>query len=183
VRWLATLVEPRGGAELRFSRWTRVGTASVALVAFVAFALTSLFGKENLALHKPTGMSAMHPGSGAAPGGLTDGVITGAPYGIHSAVGDAPWVQTDLLAVYLLDTVKIYNRGDAFFDEGLPMTLQLSLDGAHYVDVETRTKPFTQTAPWVAKLHGTPGRFVRVRGTRGKYVTLSELEAFGRPQR
>jgi hypothetical protein len=112
---------------------------------------------------------------------LTDGVISGATYGVHTDVSDAPWVQVDLLAVYALDKIKIYNRGDAFFDDGLPMTLQVSDNGVTFVDVETRTKLFGQTTPWVAKARGLKARFVRIRGARGKYVTLSELEVFGRP--
>jgi hypothetical protein len=178
VRWLATLVEPRGLRELRFVRLARTG-AAVAVVLALALAASTLFGRENLALHKPTLGSGVHPGSGAAPGGLTDGVISGAPYGIHTNQSELPWVQVDLLAMYEIDEVKVYNRGDGFFDEGLPMTLQVSDDGVRFVDVETRTRPFAQSAPWVAKLHGVKGRVVRVRGARGKYVALSELEVFG----
>jgi hypothetical protein len=179
VRWLATLVEPRGVEEVRFVRRLRVGVVVVVAIALVAWAANALFSKENLALHKPTSASGVFPGSFAAPGGLTDGIITGAPYGIHTNVAEASWVQVDLGAVYRLDKVKVYNRGDGYFEDGLPMTLQLSEDGTRFVDVETRTSTFGQTAPWVAKVAGTRARYVRIRGTHGRYVALSELEVFG----
>jgi hypothetical protein len=179
VRWLATLVEPRGVDEVRFVRRFRVGAAALIVVALAAAAANALFVQENVALHKPTTASSVHPGSHAAPNGLTDGIISGATYGVHTNLGDAPWAQVDLQGVYAVEKVKIYNRGDAYFDDGLPMTLQLSEDGVRFIDVETRTKSFAQDAPWVAKLHGTPARYVRVRGARGKYVALSELEVFG----
>ncbi|HVU49560.1 MAG TPA: discoidin domain-containing protein [Polyangia bacterium] len=183
VRWLATLVEPRGVDEVRFVRRFRLGTAAVVALALVAAAATSLLARENLALHKPTSASGVHPGSMAAPGGLTDGVISGAPYGVHTNTSDAPWVQVDLLAPVDIDKIKIYNRGDGFFDDGLPLTLQASEDGARFFDIETRTRSFGQGSPWVAKVHGVRARYVRVRGARGKYVALSELEVFGHPGR
>jgi hypothetical protein len=179
VRWLGTLVEPRGLDELRFVRRVRLGLVTAVVVALAALAAASLLGPKNLALHKPVTMSVVHPASSAVPGGLTDGVVTGAAYGAHTSEGENPWVQVDLLAVYALDKVAIYNRGDGRFDEGLPMTLQLSQDGVRFADVATRTTVFTQTEPWVAKPHGELARYVRVRGARGKYVALSELEVFG----
>jgi hypothetical protein len=181
VRWLATLVEPRGVDEVRFVRRFRVGAAAVVGLALVAATAGSLFGAENIALHKPTSASGVHPGTYAARDGLTDGIISGAIYGVHTNVSDASWAQVDLLGTYAIEKVKIYNRGDAFFDDALPLTLQLSEDGVRFVDVETRTTSFGQNAPWVAKLRGTPARYVRIRAVRGKYVALSELEVFGHP--
>ena len=121
-------------------------------------------------------MSAPFPGS-PPPAGLTDGVIEGAPYGTSTQLGDAPWVEVDLGRVYHLDKIKIYNRGDGFGDDGLPMTLQVSENGVAYLEVETRSTTFEQTSPCkVAKGRGRAARYVRVRGARGKYVALSELE-------
>ena len=162
VRWLGTLVEPRGASELKFQRRFRTGAAAVAALALLSWALLALFGSENVALHKPVTVSGVHPASGAEPGGLTDGVIAGAPYGVHTNVGETSWAQVDLEAVYELDKVKIYNRGDGFLDDGLPMTLQVSENGVTFVDVETRTTHFTQTSPWVAKPRGRAARYVRI---------------------
>jgi hypothetical protein len=183
VRWLGTLVERRGVDELRFLRRFRAGAAGAAALALAVVVASSLFGRPNLALHKPVTASGVHPASTAVPGGLTDGVISGAPYGIHTNEGEAPWAQVDLLGEYALDEVRIYNRGDGYLEDGMPLTLQISRDGLRFADVETRAKTFTRSSPWVAKLHGSPARFVRVRGARGKYVCLSELEAYGKPAR
>jgi len=178
VAWLSGLVEPRGVKEIRFARWLRVGVAAAAATVGLAALAWALLSRENVALHKPVTMSAPHPDATFAPGGLTDGVRSES-FGVHTSVSEMPWVQVDLLATYLLDTVKVYNRGDSAFDAGLPMTLQLSQNGRDFVDVATRTTHFSQKSPWTIKLPRQPARFVRVRGGRGRYVALSELEAFG----
>lgn len=181
VAWLGGLVEPRSVPEIKLTRLVRIGGAGLITVALLAWLISGMVSQENLALHKVVAVSGVHPRAVSPPAGLTDGIKSG-PYGVHTAFADAPWVQVDLGAVYAIDTVKIYNRGDGWFDEGLPMVLQLSETGATFVDVETRTATFGQTMPWVAKLGGKPGRFVRVRGAKGRYVTLTELEVFGRPK-
>jgi hypothetical protein len=180
VRWLRAQVEPRGVAELRFVRAFRLLTATVLVVAVLAWALSGVGAKKNIALHKPVTTSGVHPNAVSPPSGLTDGVITGSPYGVHTQVGGTPWVQVDLLAIYEIEKVKVYNRGDGWFDNGLPMVLQLSVNGIDYLDVETRTAPFGQSTPWIAKPGRRKGRYVRLRGPQGMYVALSELEVFGR---
>jgi hypothetical protein len=177
VRWLGTLVEARGLPELRFERGLRVGLSGVLAVAALAWVASSLGSGNNVALHKPVTASGLF-NSSIVPAGLTDGVIAGAPWGIHTKVGGSPWVQVDLGKVYAIDKIDVYNRGDAYFDEGLPMTLQLSEDGVTFSDLEKRTTSFSQSAPWVAKANGRKARYVRVTGALGKYVTLSELEVY-----
>jgi hypothetical protein len=179
VSWLGTLVEPRGAGELRLQRGLRVGLAGIVVVAALAWMISGLVASKNLALHMPVTVSGVHPASKSPPAGLTDGVIAGAPYGVHTQVGGIPWVQVDLGEVRSIDEIKVYNRGDGYFDDGLPMTLKLSEDGTSFTDLETRTTPFAQSAPWVAKAGGRKARYVRVVGATGKYVTLSELEVYG----
>jgi len=180
VRWLRAQVEPRGVDELRFVRTFRLSAATLVVAAVLAWALSDVGARRNLALHKPVTTSGIHPEALSPPAGLTDGVIVGPPYGVHTSVGDAPWVQVDLLAVTAIDKIKIYNRADGWLDDCLPLTLQLSENGSTFVDVETRTTSFGQQSPWIAKAKGKRARYVRIRGARGKYVTLSELEVFGR---
>jgi hypothetical protein len=180
VRWLASLVEPRDRAELRAVGAVRGVAVALVAASLLAWWVSPLFAKRNVALHKPVRVSAVFPDASSSPAGLTDGVIAGAPYGVHTGIAEASWVEVDLLRVYSIDKIKIYNRGDGFGDDGLPMTLQVSEDGRAFKDVETRTTTFEQTAPWIAKGHGRAARYVRVRGARGKYVALSELEVYGR---
>jgi hypothetical protein len=122
----------------------------------------------------------MHQYAISGPEGLTDGVITGPPYGVHTAAASPPWVQVDLGDVYKVSKVKVYNRGDGWFNDGLPMTLQTSLDGTWFVDIETRRAPFSQKSPWVANAHREKARYIRLRGPATKYLALSELEVFAR---
>lgn len=179
VRWLGTLVEPRGVAELKVERRLRVGVAGLVAVALLAWAIASLFNTKNVALHKPVAISGVHPGAPVPPAGLTDGVIVGVPFGVHTQVGDAPWVEVDLQALYRIDKVKVYNRGDGWFDNGLPMVLQFSENHVDFIDVATRTTTFSQTKPWIARTGTKVARYVRLRGPRNMYVALSEVEVYG----
>jgi hypothetical protein len=176
--WVATLVEPRGLAELRIQRGVRVTFAAAIALVVLVWAISSLTGKKNLALHKPASASSVYNGT-VSPRGLTDGVIGGAFYGMHTQVGGIQWVQVDLESVQPIGRIEVYNRGDGYFEEGLPFTLQLSEDGVTFTDLEKRTTSFTQNDPWVAKAGGKRARFVRIVGALGKYVTLSEIEVYG----
>jgi hypothetical protein len=178
VRSLAALVEPRSLGEIRFIRRARLVALGAAALGLAVWLATLIAAPPNLALHKPVTTSGVHPSSTSPPAGLTDGVRTG-DYGVHTSVSDAPWVTVDLLGVYLVDAIKVYNRGDGWFDEGLPMTVQLSQNGADFVDVATRTTSFGQLVPWTIEVPRRAARYVRVRGPKGKYVALTELEVFG----
>jgi hypothetical protein len=178
VAWLARLVEPRDVAELRFLRRTRLWVGGVATALVLASLGWLVAPRRNLALHKPVTVSGLAPEGASTPDGLTDGVIAGS-YGVRTKASDAPWVQVDLKAPYLIDLVRIYNRGDEALEEGLPMTLQLSDNGRDFTDLETRNSTFGQTTPWTIKLEHRRGRYLRVRGLRGHFLALSELEAFG----
>ncbi|HVU49735.1 MAG TPA: discoidin domain-containing protein [Polyangia bacterium] len=179
VSWLASLVEARGLGELRVQRAVRVALAACAGLVLLAWAISGLAGKKNVAFHKPVTASSLYNAS-VTPGGLTDGVIEGAFYGIHTKVGGSQWVQVDLESVYAIDKIDIYNRGDGYFDEGLPFVLQLSEDGVTFTDIDRRTTTFTQTTPWVVNAGGRRARYVRVAGAPGKYVSLSELEVYAK---
>lgn len=181
VRWLSTLVEARGVAELRWTRKLRVGAVSLAALALLVWAGAGMMSTKNVALHKPIQSNGLNADAPQPTGGLTDGVTTSPPaFGVHTTVGSPPWVQVDLGRVYKVSKVKVFNRGDGWFNDGLPMTVQLSTDGTWFVDVETRRTSFSQAAPWVVNARREPARYVRVRGTAGKYVALSELEVFAR---
>jgi hypothetical protein len=179
VARLNQLVEPRSLSEVRFQRTLRVGTVSLVLAGALVIAGAMLLGRDNIALHCPVTTSGLHPTAAAPLGGLTDGVTSGS-FGVHTSLSENPWVQVDLTAVYRLDRVKVYNRGDGWFDDGLPMVLQVSENGKDFVDVETRSGNFGQLLPWSVKGRGRKARYVRVKGARGTYVALSEIEVFGR---
>jgi hypothetical protein len=178
VTWLRDLNEPRTVGQIRRQRYARIASFSFILLGTLGWGVNALVAPKNIALQKPVTMSSMYPGVTSNPLGLTDGITSGA-YAVHTNKEEKPWVQVDLGEVYRIDKVKVYNRGDGWFDEGLPMTLELSENGVDFTEAETRTKSFGQWIPWTAKVGKKKGRFVRVRGNRGAYVTLSEIEVFG----
>jgi hypothetical protein len=179
VRWLSSLVEPRTVAELRFLRRARVSGLALGLLTPLIILALVAFTPKNLALHKPVTLSAVHPLSVSPPSGLTDGILTGS-YGAQTTSSEDPWHQVDLERSYKIDKVKVYNRGDQNFDDGMPMRLQCSEDGQRFVDIETRSASFSQTVPWVAKLRGRSCRYIRIHAARGTYLALTEVEIFGR---
>jgi hypothetical protein len=175
---LAGLVEPRGLPEIRFARHGRLALLALAACALVARLVAILIAPTNLALHKPVTTSGVHPAATSPPSGLTDGVTTGT-YGVHTAMGHPPWVMVDLLDVYLVDEIKVYNRGDGWLLDSLPLTLQVSEDGVDFADVDKRTVFFGQLVPWKVELPHRRVRYIRVRGMNEKDVVLRQLEVFG----
>jgi hypothetical protein len=184
VRALANLVEPRSLPEIRFTRKARL-MALGALVVLPLFwgAVLLAARRTNLALHKPVTASSVLPDALSPPSGLTDGVTHGA-YGAHTDLGRdgaPPWLMVDLEGTYVVDSFKVYNRGDSALQASLPLTLQVSEDGTNFTDVGTRTIYFGQDMPWrLDPLKPQRARYVRVLGQPGKYVVLSELKVFGR---
>lgn len=179
VSRLSGLVDPRTVEEVRFERKLRAGALLVIALVAATAVIARAIAHRNLALHRPVRISDNHARTASAPEGLTDGLKVGA-YGAHTSVSNDPWIDVDLEAIYAVDQVKVYNRGDTNFNDGLPMTLQFSDDGQRFVDVETRTQPFSQQAPWIASTGGRKARFVRIHAKPGKYIALTELEVFGR---
>jgi F5/8 type C domain len=174
LRALRDLLEPRTPGELRITRAVRLGLASVVGLIVVVWLGSSLFAPSNLALHKKVTMSQSHPASTAPSdgSGLVNGEVE-AGYGVQTTRG-AAWVMIDLDASYALGDVVVHNRKDGWFDEGLPLTLELSQDGKTFKEVARRTEPFTATNPWVVEAHGAEARFVRLRSP--SYIALTEIE-------
>jgi hypothetical protein len=179
VGWLGRLNDPRSVKQIRLQRVVRLGLLGLIVVGSLVWGLSVLLTPTNIALHKPVAVSSVMPGAGGSAAALVDGITSGA-YAAQTSKEENPWVQIDLLDVYRISGVKIYNRGDGWFDEGLPMTLELSENGTDFVEVDKRTKSFGQWLPWSASPGNKKARYVRVRGNRGAYVTLNEIEVFGK---
>jgi hypothetical protein len=178
MKWLFGLVEARTVAEIRASRFLRVGIAGAAVVALLAWSVMRLARPANLALGRPVTISGRAPQS-VAPAD-NSGVVNGdiePNYGVHTTFGNA-WVMVDLQSPRRLSEARIHNRADGWFGEGLPMTLQVSEDGKTFADVERRTEVFGSADPWVVQLGGRRARFVRVSSP--KYIALTEIEVLGR---
>jgi hypothetical protein len=177
LRWLRRRIEPRTLAELKRDKLLRLGGVTVALLVVLTTSIIWLVRPHSLARGKPVLVSSNHPNSTAPEGGLTDG-NTKDGYGVHTRLEPHPWVSVDLGQSHAIDRVKIYNRGDGWFDDSLPLKLEFSEDGKTFELVDERTKSFSQAAPWVYRAKGKKARYVRVSGRSGGFVALSELEVF-----
>jgi hypothetical protein len=174
--WLRDLVEPRTLERIRAERWMRVSLVGAIALAVLVVVPVSIWRTPNLALRRPVTASSRIPGSIAPDdnSGVVNGEIEG-KYGIHTNRGGS-WVMVDLQDVHRLSTIKVFNRADGWFDEGLPLRLEVSEDGQQWKEVERRATHFSATDPWVIKPQGTRARFVRVAS--GNYVALTEIEVY-----
>jgi hypothetical protein len=179
LEWLRGLVEPRSLAEVRYQKWRRIVAAGIFITAFASWSLYSILKPKNLALHKAVTQSSSHPRSTAVPGGLVDGSVDEA-YGVHTGNDSPPWVMVDLGSSHKIGSIKIYNRGDGWFDESLPLALELSEDGTNFKEIDRRTTSFGQYSPWKIRLDAVPARWVRVKGKDGGVVVLNELEVYAK---
>ncbi len=179
VRFLASQVDTRTPREIKVSRFARVGAVVVLVASALVWWGMSMALPPDVALHAQVTTSGHHPNS-TAPfdnSGAVNGEIEPS-YGVHTNIGSA-WVLVDLGKVYKVSTVKIYNRGDGYFDDGLPFTLELSQNGTSFTTVDRRTTGFTQANPWTFSPSGARARYVRISST--SYVALAEIEVYGRP--
>lgn len=177
LRWLRRQIEPRSPAEVRRAKIVRLGVLASLAVLLIGLLLSNALAPKNLARGKPVMTSSVHPNSTAVPGGLTDGETKGA-YGVHTNIEANPWVMVDLEAPVAIHRVKVYNRGDGWFDDCLPLRLEFSEDGHNFSVVSQRAVSFSQAQPWVYNAGGKRARYVRISGKPSGFVALSELEVY-----
>jgi hypothetical protein len=171
-------IEVRSTAHLWGLRWGRVAAIFV-LAAYATIAwVHAKYAPVNVALGKPVHASSRRAGT---PDGhdLVDGDI-GNSYGVQTNTEENPSVVIDLEGPYSIDRVNLHNRVDGWFDDSLPLVVEVSLDGLHYDEIGRREQHFDANPPWVVEGRGRPARYVRVRVARRSYLALSEVEVFGR---
>lgn len=171
-------IEPRTERELSLVRKLRLGALGFIIASALSFLGWKALAPTNIARGKPVMASSRHPQSTAPPDGLTDG-STGGAYGVHTRDEDGAWVMVDLQSSYRVGRIKVFNRGDGYFDEGLPFALELSENGVDFTEVERRTTSFSRLRPWAFDANGQQARYVRVRKIGRGYVALGELEVYG----
>jgi hypothetical protein len=181
VALLTRAVEPRTMGQLRRSRAIRVAPFVAALVA-IPLALgryDPVASSANLALHTTVTLSSKHPHSVAPPDGLVNGKVEFA-YGAHTDIQEDPWILVDLGRPVHIGKIVVYNRGDGYLDECLPLIVEAGLDRYRFEPVATRNDVFTSTNPWVIDKLDTTAQYVRLRKTGKTYIALSELAVYGR---
>ena len=171
-------VEARSLTHVRGARWGRLA-AVLLLIGYATFAITRAYVlPKNIALGKP-----VHPSSRKhnPPDGkeLVDGEI-GTSFGIHTNTEESPNVVIDLEAKYWIDSIRVYNRVDGWYDDSLPLVVELSQDGTKWDELARRDTHFDASPPWIIAGRGKPAQFVRLRVARKSYLALSEVGVFGK---
>jgi len=172
---LGRSVEARSLANVVGTRWGRLAALVVA-ATYLAFAtLHAKLGPRNIALGKKVHASSLSGGDGHE---LVDGELAAVP-GIRTNTDDSPSAVIDLGKTYRVDRVSVYNRVDGWFDDCLPLVVELSVDGARYKEIARRDEHFGADPPWTVSGQQNVARYVRVRLARRGYLALSEVEVFG----
>jgi len=175
--WLSRRADARSSRDLKMARVTRLAAAGVWAVALVVLLVVWIVSPKNLAKGKNAASSSTM--FGTTPAGAVDGSKSG-QYGFHSSQEDSPWLSIDLGRRYAIATLKVYGRGDGYYDQSIPLVLEVADDDASYRPVATRAEPFSADDPWVIRPTGLVARFVRLRTMRRSYLVLGEVEVFGR---
>jgi hypothetical protein len=169
-------VDARSVLAVRALRWGRLAGLAV-FVAFVAMAIArATILPHNVARHKPVYSSGLRNGATGAE--LVDGRTRGA---YAAATVDSPhsWIAVDLEKVYTLTSIRLYNRGDGWFADSLPMGVDVSEDGVTYHELAKRGAGDVFTV-WTIDCPGTRARFVRMTKLVPGYVALNEIEIYSR---
>ncbi|HEX7603472.1 MAG TPA: discoidin domain-containing protein [Polyangiaceae bacterium] len=174
LRWMLKRVEARTPRRLKIERGARwVGAALLALWLLRALFLL-IFAPPNLALNKSVTASSHYPGT-PDPSALVDGVAQ--KIGVHTTVEPTPWVEIDLGGVHNVRTIRVKNRTDGFFDEGLPLVVEVAESDDAFVQVGERT---THYDTWDLDVGGKPVSKIKFRVPHHGYIALGEVEVYGR---
>lgn len=178
VRWLRRGVDPRTPGEIRRSRLARLALLAALAVGALVLVVVELTSPPNVALHRPVRTSPLRSHSGN-PEQATDGKLE-ATHAFITNVTDDAFAIVDLGKIAHVARVKVYPRGDSWFEETLPMIVELSPDATQWTEIGRFTQVFTQSDPQTARAAKLPARYVRVRVPGHKYLCLSEIEVYER---
>jgi hypothetical protein len=178
ARALGEHIEARSPQQIRAIRRGRLVALLVVAVAIVGLGAWWSVAPVNIAVGKPVHASSHIP---TAPdeSELVDG-RHGFVFGVHTTVEESPHVDIDLLDVYAIDRIAVYNRADGWWDECLPLVVELSRDGTHFAEIGRRTEYFGFDVPWTIVAPGPVGRVVRLRVEGRGYLALRRVEIFGK---
>jgi hypothetical protein len=92
---------------------------------------------------------------------------------------DSPWLSIDLGRAFAITRVKVFGRGDGYYDQSIPLALEVSDDGTTYQQIALRNDPFSEYDPWVVRPSALVTRYLRLRTMRHSYLVLGEVEVNG----
>jgi hypothetical protein len=169
-------IETRGPRALLLARALRLAALSALLAAAPAAVAAAVIAPDNLALEKSVMQSSLAADAGA-PELAVDGKDCDRARP-HTRLETSPWIGVDLGKVERLGRIVVRGEGDAYVDRKQPLLLELSEDGASFVEVSQRTTGLTKADPWIVTLDRKPARWVRVRKPARGDLTLCEIEVF-----
>jgi hypothetical protein len=175
-RWFSSLIDARTFAELKWMRRFRIGITAVGTAVLLVLLVLRLIAPKNLALDKPATASSYMFSTVAA--GAVDGSKNGI-YGYHSLLEDSPWLAIDLGRPFAIRKIKVFGRGDGYYDQSIPLALEASDDGTTYQQFALRGETFSEYDPWVVEPTALVTRYLRLRTMRHSYLVLGEVEVNG----
>jgi hypothetical protein len=168
--WIGALL-PWARADVRDSwrrRWPIL--AALALVLVVAIPATAPFWYHPAQLDytwRTSSAEAGFEGSGTLAESQDYDLL------FHTREEAGPWVVVDMLKARRIDRVVLKNRLDCCLDRGVPLVVEVSLDGTLF---ETVAQQDTSFAVWTARFARRPARYVRVRSLRTTVLHLRRIE-------
>ena len=172
LRRMVGRVEARSLFRLKVERGARWVGAGLLGLWLVRLLLLTIFAAPNIALHKSVTASSHYPGT-PDPSALVDGVSD--KYGVHTTVEAAPWVVIDLGGVYKVRTIRVKNRTDGFFDESMPLVVEVAETDDAFVQVGERT---TRYDTWDLDVGGKPASKIKLSVPHHGYLALGEVEVY-----
>ena len=100
-------------------------------------------------------------------------------YGYHSLLEDSPWLAIDLGRPFAIRKIKVFGRGDGYYDQSIPLALEASDDGTNYQQFALRSETFSEYDPWVVEPSALVTRYLRLRTMRHSCLVLGEVEVNG----
>jgi hypothetical protein len=170
-------VEARSLGHVRALRWGRMAALGVVLLYAAWLVVRPRVMPVNLAVGKPVKVSSyrVNPPDGQE-------LAVGRPgftYAVLTNTEDSPHVVIDLQGDYAIRRIAVTNRADGWWDDCLPLVVELSRDDKTYTELARRETHFGFDTPWVIPASERMARYVRVRVARRSYLALGRVEIFG----
>lgn len=178
ARVLAVLegIEPRTPRELAWERGVRAVTAGAAITLLLLGAHHLVLGPRNLARGKPVSSSLE---SSFSPNPLVNGIVEERSHVLTNYESD-PKVTVDLGGLHRVREVIVHGRADREAVDFLPLAVEVSTDGQHFMEIARTQEIFTAYVPWRIRRSVKNVRYVRLRRLGSGRISLSELEVLGR---
>ncbi len=175
VRALLGAVDTRSLVALRGLRFGRAFAVAVAIIAITTASIAARIRPVDIALGKAVTTSPLKSES-PTPDHVVDGITRGT-FAVHTNEAENAFISIDLTTEYRIRRVRVFNRGDGWFDDILPLSVEVSNDGTQWSTLATRTEHFEI---WTVDTDKR-ARFVRVIKPERGYIALNEIEVFGEP--